>query len=679
VRVGRTPGLGRIAAGALFAMIACLAPLHARRASAQDTSVPTVENADTVFVTKVHQPISYLTSYDRNVSRGEWFQSLNYNQTTNRVAFGVNAGLTTIDGIHGLENNGLEGDIQGHLDWRTTQHWLWTLEGRFGGVSNQDNIASTNLRQNRLQLRTQYTVNPWKQLTATGIVFAEIEQDQSIGIRSAPRDTLVDTTFVPTQIYASHTRGDSSYSSGIRNGLNGSATWKPLDWMEARAAAIITRVSTTTNTTTRDFWAPNPGEGATLQLTAHQTSTAPNGNDQYETHLRITKIPKGTLEFVLRDRESDQSYYALTLGGQEHLSITNRTGTFHLEQSPFRGAQLVLDGTLGHLLQEYTLQNNLTSQSNTQNLTGVFAVYHPENRASLGFQFGKTRNDKQRISPNGTVINRSLNASGMHRMTNRLWLDANSSISLFSTMYDDKVSDQDNVKGFANVGGGYRIAATCSTTVHFSVNRAHSIAINENSSGGNNVQTTYQMDASLRLQATPTFLILQNYQINANYQIYDYDEPRNTLSRIRRVDTILQDSLFSFASVKLVHNFFFQDRGPYASFSPDESRIYYTAQQIYQQNLGATLGLTPTHGLVLYATQSLANTRTYSYNPPAPTTTRNRWGLTFGANLDRDLSGNMALHGTIQHIGEYTETPAPRPSLDPVSYWVAGVTFTKDF
>src|SRR5262249_1545598 len=222
---------------------------------------------------------------------------------------------------------------------------------------------------------------------------------------------------------------------------------------------------------------------------------------------------------------------------------------------------------------------------------------------------------------------------------------------------DDKVSDQDNVRSFANVGGGYRIAATCSTTVHFSVNRTHTVAINENASGGNNVQTTYQMDASLRLQATPTFLILQNYQINANYLIYDYDEPRNTLARIRRVDTILQDSLFSFASVKLIHNFFFQDRGAYTSINPDESRIYSIASQLYQQNLGATLGLTPAHGLVFYATQSLSNTRTYTYNPPLPNTIRNRWSLTVGANLDRDLSGNMALHGTIQHIGEYTETP----------------------
>jgi hypothetical protein len=650
----------------------------ASRAYAQDTTVPTEENEDSVFVTKPHQPISYLTTYDRNVSRGEWMQSLNYNQTTNRVAFGVNAGVTTVDGLQGLQNSGLDGDIQAHLDWKATRHWLWSVEGRFGGVSNKDNLASTDLRQNRVQLRTQYTVNPWKQLTATGIVFAEIEQDQSIGNRTVPRDTLRDSTFVPPQVFASHTGRDSSYSSGLRNGLNGSATWKPVDWIEARAAAIVTRVSTTTNTTRREFWAPNPGEGASLQLTTHESSTAPNGDDQYETHLRVTKIPKGFVEFVFRDRESDQQYYALNRRALEHVSITNRNGTFHLEQSPLRGAQFTLDGTLGHLLQEYTLQNNLTSQTNTQNLTGNFAIFRPENRLGLGFQFGNARNDKQ-ISQNGSIINRAINASGTHRMTDRLWLDANTSVTLFSRRYDDKVADQDNVRSFATVGGGYRIAATCSTTVHFSVNRTHSVAINENTSGGNNVQTTYQMDASMHLQATPTFSIQQNYQINANYQIFDYDEPRNALGRIRRIDTILQDSLFSFASIKLIHNFYFQDRGPYTRSSPDESRIYAIAQQLYQQNLGATFGLTPFRGCVLYATQALANARTYSYNPPAPNVTTNRWSLTMGANLDRDLSGNMSLHGTIQHVGEYTETPNPLPSLNPVSYWVAGVTFTKDF
>jgi len=119
---------------------------------AQSQDVPTEENADTLFVTKVHQPISYLTSYDRNVSRGEWDQTLTYSQTTSRLAFNTDAMLTSIQGFHGLENNGISGNIHGSLDWRASKGWIWSVDGKFAGVSNNDKSSSTGMRANKFQI-----------------------------------------------------------------------------------------------------------------------------------------------------------------------------------------------------------------------------------------------------------------------------------------------------------------------------------------------------------------------------------------------------------------------------------------------------------------------------------------------------------------------------------------------
>lgn len=263
-------------------------------------------------------------------------------------------------------------------------------------------------------------------------------------------------------------------------------------------------------------------------------------------------------------------------------------------------------------------------------------------------------------------------------MSQRLWLDGSASISLFARTYDDKISDRDDVKGSAIVGGGYRVSDRCSTSVHFSNARTHGVALDASVSGGNNVLTTYQMDAMLKLSVSRTFAILQNYMINANYQIYDYDEPRNTLTRIRRIDTALSESLFTFGFIRLDHNFFFQDRGSYTSAVEGGSRTYSVAQELYQQNLSVSLGVRPFEGIILSATQSLSNTRNFA-GSGAETGNRNRWNLRLGGSVDRPLPAEMVLQGFVQHIGEYTETPANVPAADVIDYWIATVSLNKDF
>jgi hypothetical protein len=388
----------------------------------------------------------------------------------------------------------------------------------------------------------------------------------------------------------------------------------------------------------------------------------------------LTGRPGTTASIVLRANRADQQYYALTQRDQEHYKFGTRGATFHAETLPFLGAQASLDLGLDRSYRDYKLQTRYNRLGHGANAAGQFNVYRAISRASVGFLLTRTQSERQQTQ-NGTVISRSVNASGARKMSRRLWLDGGGTASLQSSQYDEDSLDTDKLLGNLNAGGGYLVSQQCSTTVHFSINRSHDVAIGYQSSGNNNVRTTYQMDATLRLQVSRTFTIRQNYQINANYVIYDFNELSNTLNRIRRIDTTLLDSLFTFATIRLTHNFQFQDLGRFTRPNPDEPRVYSVFRESYAQNVTVGVNIRLAQGVIASATQSLQNSQDYFADPKFADTNLNRWNLNLGVTIDRELPGAMRLNGIMQRNSEYAE----RSPVAPIDYWVAGITLTKDF
>src|SRR5262245_21481750 len=212
-------------------------------AHAQDVT-PTVP--DTTFIPRSHEPISYYTSYDRNVSRASWLQTLSYAHNAKRVAFNLSASAITSSALQGLKSDGLDGDINGSVNLRATNNWTWALDGRFGINSNNDQLSSTDRRQNKLQIRTQYQFSPLRNVSAMGLVFEEFQKDQSVGDRTIP--------VAPQTGFKSHAGTDSSYTSGRRDGASGTITWKPVAWLEIGGTGGLTSINTTTNTVQREFF-----------------------------------------------------------------------------------------------------------------------------------------------------------------------------------------------------------------------------------------------------------------------------------------------------------------------------------------------------------------------------------------------------------------------------------------
>ena len=645
-----------------LALSLCLLPA---KAAAQDDTGEAGFIPDSVFVTKERQPIPYMTNYDRNLSRGAWMQSLSYGLQTRRIVFNASGEATTVDGLRGLSTDGLEAGVQGSLTYRATNRWLWALDGTFASVSQDDDRSSTDQTRNKLQLRTQYMVNPVRNLTALALIFGELQQSQSLGDQN-----------IPDANYAKHAGRDSSHTSGTKSGASGNLTWRPVRTLEVQGSAGLNRFRQVTNTLRRDLFLDGPA-GADSSVDSTTQSKTPNADERFESSVRFTGVRGLDATVRVKGSESDQEYYVLVRRGTERASFANKSASFTATHAPSTALLFQLDASAGQSSRTFELQRNLRGRQRTLSGGAGMNLNRLNARASARLDVGRSENDQQQ-SQNGTTISRTLGVNGSRKITRRLWLDANGTASLFSRSYVDKVGDRDDARGYVNVGGGYLVSPRCSTAVHFSVNRTHAVAIQASASGANNVQTAYQMDANLKLRVTNTFSVTQFYQLNANYFIYDYNEQLNSLTRIRRIDTVLADSLFQFAFLRLNHNFFFQDRGAYTRPTGGGDRTYRVAQESYSQNLSVTVGISPLGGVTFLATQSLSNTRNYFSNA-ALNSTRNRWNLNLGMDVMRSLPGAMSIQGSVQRIDEYTEGTAGGPVLDQIGYWIAGVTFTKDF
>ena len=663
---------------------AAIAPIVGGLAQAQVTG-DTFGAPDTLFSNPTRTPITYVTSYDRDVSTGTWTQLLSYSVVRPHVLFSTSGNYQTIDNIGGRGLGSSNGNLGGRLTYRALRNLYVNLDGDFSKVSTHDIVSESSQRRNRLKVSSQYDTTPVRRLSLRSLLSSEFQQDHLLTLRPLGYQTartypvvngLGDTVRVDT-IFVSNQR-DSTFMSGRQDGLSTQAEWKPRTWFGMVTEATGTRVTPRTKSYLRDF-----GRAPDNSPAEHVTPTlfeSPNDNLLYKTKITYTGLQgtQGTL--TLSQVRSNQQFFEQLLRNQEHLSTNQRRAALHAERNLFRGTILSVDGTLDRTLSQYSLRTNRSSLVAGKSVhTSLMYLPSPRSRAGLELDLDDRRNSRQ-LTGNGLNRTRFLQGNAAHRLTRRLAIDAVGTVSLTSFQYEDSVLDQDNVRSYINFGGGYQVSLACSTTVHFSRSQGHIVAIDASRSGNNNVQSTYQLDATLRLGLGPRLTVSQNYLLNAIYQIYDAEaaEARNVLSRIRRIDTTLTDSIFTFATFRLVHNFLFRDSGSFTRSAPGGDRGYSVGSETYQQSVSATVDVRPAIGVQMFAAQSLGNTRT-RFPATQIESVDNRWTLVLGATVNRNILGSANLNGSVQHVGAYTELRNPgAPALDQDD-WIAGVTLTKEF
>lgn len=700
-----------VAVALLVAVVALAAPARARAqgeepaTAAQDSTltatgapdstqagglVPAETNIgtpDSVFHQVERNPIFYQSSYNRDRANATWTQSLNYGLSRGPLAVNLSGSSSTIDDILRAGFGGRGGDFSGQLNYRPVPRWVLTMTGRFQAQSSGNPQTGTSQHQNRIELRSQYSLGPWRGVSLRTLLSTEFQQEHNL---SFSREFTGGVPF-------SHR--DSTTVDGRTDALNAQLDWKPLAGLTALIQGGGSRANPTTQTVTRKIPLDPTGGGAGAVSDTTTTSTSPIENSNVLARVGFVRGEKLNASLQLSRVQNVQEYfdplYRDPSGNrQEHVEQNLRSGTLHFQTQPAPALLFSADGTLSQSFREFQLRTGSTSRVRTQQLQTMVAYNKLRTRGSLRFEVTRARNDRQR-SQNGVSLTRLLTATAARQVTRRLWLDGTGTATLISYQYvyeptDPPLKDdRDQIRTFFNVGGGYAVSRQCSTTVHFSTGRTRTVAIGAQASGNNFVQTNYQMDAMLRLQATRTLSIQQNYLLSAVYQIYDYAEPQNFLSRIKRIDTVVADTLIPHVYAKVVHNYLFRDAGSFERPAGGEKRLYDPSVETYQQNLAATLGLRSPAGINAFITQNLGNTRDRSLVSKTETV-NNRWTLTFGGDMSRTLAGGTELQVSAKHVGAYTERPPecgdPIPPASCLwfdrreeSYWTVNAAVQKAF
>src|SRR5437899_1400733 len=216
-----------VAAWAVYAALALWAPAaRAQEPASQPENQTPAEQANT-------PPITYDTSYNRDVSTATWMQTLSYALNRGPMSLSASGNNVTTEFPRSPGLGGKNGSIAGALNYHAARNWTLSLNGDYNLADSKDPASETSKRQNRLKISSQYSVSPWRAMNLQGTVSSELQRDDGLTVRPLGQEQLrllprynsagdsvgVDSIFV-------HDHRDSTYMSGRQDGASVHMDWK---------------------------------------------------------------------------------------------------------------------------------------------------------------------------------------------------------------------------------------------------------------------------------------------------------------------------------------------------------------------------------------------------------------------------------------------------------------------
>jgi hypothetical protein len=631
---------------------------------------------DSLFTAPSDQPgPNYRTVFDRDHSRTNWDQTLGYFFSTPRVAFN-GSGTATTQELLGLRNETTLGSFWGQLAVKLAGPWIVSTEGRFNMSSTVDPRTRTNNRNGNLRLYTQYSAKPISTMELFGNVYTEFQREQ-VGRQQAilvPGDSLI----VPGEVDTLFAQRDSSFTTARQDGVAGYIKWRIQPWLSLFTTGSSGRRFPIQHNRFRNF--VNAIDDSGPGYVSDSTQVLEEKGDNYSTtsNLTYTGLRNSNMGFSYQNSSVNQSRFDQELRSLERMAFDRTLGTGHFNYGPWRNLSLTVDGSLTRNKNGFEKRRSSSSLLTGRQVLSTFAYNNdPGTMASVTLQLSRNHTQRQ-FSQTDLVIDRALASLFRRAVSSRLVLDGMARVSLHSSQFSDPRNDQDLQQVGGTVGGGYMLSPACSTTVHYSVSQNRTVAIDPRASGLNNVQTLYQMSATMQYVPSRNFSIRQAYLISSDYKIYDFAESQNFLNRTRRIETDFADTLLPFAYIRLTHSFLYRDNGGYSRLTPGAERLYRVAFETYEQTLKVGFGVKIVPGVTLSAVQGLFNQKGYDFIR-SKSTLRNRFTLDAGINVNRTFPGDCGIVGALRHVGGYDEITTPQSVPNEEDYWIAGVTFQKQF
>jgi hypothetical protein len=627
---------------------------------------------DSLFEASPRTPVSYMSLYNRDQTRGTWTQSLGFSRSFRTFAVNLSGGTTTAEDLVGSASQSTTGDIGGQIDWRATDRLFLSLIGAGSMSSISDGVRSSNSeqRRNRLGLQAQYRAEPLPGAKLTLLASSEIQRNHDLRNTERPvngAEGTPDSTFV---------QRDSAYFSGRLDTVRGRLDWTLAEWLLVNGTATGSWTKPTTDVRTFRATTPNdgsPGHGSDES----RRERLPADNAGFEGKISMTRVRATKLEFLSRVRGSDQVYFDLGQLQVEQFSNDTRSHSALVETSILPKTLFSVNASVNRTQRQYQARPNLNALVTTRELKSMAAYSTPVTTAFASFTVNRSRAEQQ-ATGNGIVLTRALNTNISHRIFGRLYLTGLGSATLNSYRYIAAEDDRDIASAFGSAGLRFALTPRCSTSANFAVSRTHNVSIDETRSSGNLAQTVYQLNGALRMPLSNTLSVWQDYVLSATYRMFDYTEDLDDLSRNFRIDTIVADTLFPFAYLRLDHRYNFFDRGDFTPLDEGGPRLYGVQQKQYQQTLEGTIGVRPIAGIIFVVKQSLADTDNRNIVDKTTVGTR-QWNLSLGLEVNRSFWDGAGITGAIRRESKYQNVSAGGPSINEEDHWLAAVQFQKDF
>ena len=664
-----------------------IAAIPGARAQEEDESALVVP--DSLFQIGPRSPISYMTEYTQDQARNGWTQTLDYGRRWRSLITTLSGSSGTSEDILRYGSRNTNGDLSGRIDWRAAQRWIVSVNGRYSMSSIADGsvdglqASNSEQRRNTLSFLTQYRLPlyPGAALTLSG----NSDFQRNFDLRNSS-NTAKGANGDPDVTTAQR---DSFYTSGRFDGYRAQVLLPTVRGLTFDGKMFGNRARPTFTSLRRITTATSAGGAPFDSIAAEPDTVLPASTFSLDGALNFDRLRATKISLRAKRSNSDQAYADLSKLEFEEYSSTSDFYNLNLQTAPVRGLSLTAYGTTNQTLREYQVKTNLNSLVTSREASAGAAYSNPSTLAFLSMTVNRTRAERQ-ASGNGITLTRLLSANFQQHIKGNLWLVGLGTATLNSYQYDFRKesladsartfskNDRDVASSFGNIGIRFGITPRCSTTVGFSVSKVHNVNLDASSSNGNLSTTTYQLNGALRLPLHRNLSIGQDYIITATYRIFDFNEDANDLNRVFRIDTSIADTLFPFAFIRLDHEYYFFDRGDFTPVEPGGPNAYGVAQEQVQQTLAGTVGFRPRAGVTFVVKQKMADTENRDL-VSLVNQGGQQWNLSMGLEVNRSFWKGAGLTGAVRREEQYQTRSNLAGTIQKKGYWLAGLSFQKEF
>lgn len=518
---------------------------------------------------------TYQTGYTVNRSSRDWSQNLNFSRRvgvldlTNSWVVGLrkDKNQNNLRAKRGEMKFGLNYLLKSYGDWTVGLDGTFRRDGSFSTykqttpgqpnrrdqVENKSDFGLTVATRAPSELLHRFIplLRDWN-LSTSGS--AGLNNDRSI----SRRQKLLDSTRV-TGIYQHYDMGLDGTLAGIR---------------------VTTRMLNDRST----------GDSNTRQRDAF-TDTLKNETKQ-STNNRSQNM-QGSLDYVRgeklranvqghRNDETNQ-YWDIQAnsnnGGQESKDGKDHGFGASVDWNPTAAANVHADFTRQDLQADYKLQaRDFFKRTDSGKFNGKLKLpsilFLPLGGIEVesGLQVDKTDNVLEETA-DYKQNNRRLRNVLRRQFGSKVQLQATNELSLLQYLYDDKSSDRDERRIFADGVLLYNPSMKFNGTFNVNWSERHSVNIPADKAANNSTTQSYKVSGELGYKRA-LLSLNQRYTVQADYTYYDFNENQNNLARSNEVLTTVSDRLTSGWGFQVQHTYQFRDQGMYLRPAPRMPRAY---------------------------------------------------------------------------------------------------------